>query len=132
MLLWVCGQWARSTSWRYVRWQCNSKIVVTCFPFCKICSLVQIRNYMWVKKKSCTFFSLIMFKPLFSLLQLLIYYGSQQTFCKWSRDGITLGWAIFWRSIFIQKWIGCAILQVAQKAIVRIQFLSYFWNPLIK
>ena len=29
-------------------------------------------------------------------------------------------------------WIGCAILQVAQKAIVRIQFLSYFWNPLIK
>ena len=29
-------------------------------------------------------------------------------------------------------WIGSAILQVAQKAIVRIQFLSYFWNPLIK
>ena len=29
-------------------------------------------------------------------------------------------------------WIGCAILKVAQKAIVRIQFLSYFWNPLIK
>ena len=29
-------------------------------------------------------------------------------------------------------WIGCAILQVAQKAIVRIQFLAYFWNPLIK
>ena len=24
--------------------------------------------------------------------------------------------------------IGCAILQVAQKAIVRIQFISYFWN----
>ena len=30
------------------------------------------------------------------------------------------------------SWIGCAILQVAQKAIVGIQFLSYFWNPLIK
>ena len=29
-------------------------------------------------------------------------------------------------------WIGCAILQVAQKAIVIIQFLLYFWNPLIK
>ena len=29
-------------------------------------------------------------------------------------------------------WIGSAILQVAQKAIARIQFLSYFWNPLIK
>ena len=29
-------------------------------------------------------------------------------------------------------WIGFAILQVAQKVIVRIQFLSYFWNPLIK
>ena len=28
-------------------------------------------------------------------------------------------------------WIGCAILQVAQKAIVRIQFLAHFWNPLI-
>ena len=26
-------------------------------------------------------------------------------------------------------WIGCAILQVTQKAIVRIQFLSYFWIP---
>ena len=29
-------------------------------------------------------------------------------------------------------WMGCATLQVTQKAIVRIQFLSYFWNPLIK
>ena len=28
--------------------------------------------------------------------------------------------------------IGFAILQVAQKDIVRIQFLSYFWNPLIR
>ena len=26
-------------------------------------------------------------------------------------------------------WIGCAILQVAKKAIMRIPFLSYFWNP---
>ena len=25
-------------------------------------------------------------------------------------------------------WIGCATLQVTQKDIVRIQFLSYFWN----
>ena len=25
-------------------------------------------------------------------------------------------------------WIGCALLQVAQKAILRIQFLAYFWN----
>ena len=29
-------------------------------------------------------------------------------------------------------WIGCAILQVPQWAIVRFQFLAYFWNPLIK
>ena len=29
-------------------------------------------------------------------------------------------------------WIGCAILQVTQKAIVRIQFLSYFWDFSIK
>ena len=29
-------------------------------------------------------------------------------------------------------WIGCAIFQATQKAIMRIQFLSYFWNPLIK
>ena len=29
-------------------------------------------------------------------------------------------------------WIGCAILQVTQKAIMRIKFLSYFCNPHIK
>ena len=29
-------------------------------------------------------------------------------------------------------WIGSAILQVAQKAIMRIQFLPYFWNALMK
>ena len=29
-------------------------------------------------------------------------------------------------------WIGCSRLQVAKKAIVRIQFLAYFWNLLIK
>ena len=28
-------------------------------------------------------------------------------------------------------WIGCAILQVTQKAMVKIQYLSYFWNPFI-
>ena len=29
-------------------------------------------------------------------------------------------------------WIGCPILQVAQKTIVTLQFLAYFCNPLIK